>query len=149
MSELGLGRKPEVRSRYPHMLPEDAIVWSGFIESGFGEIREVWYDVHVGTAVIAPVALGEAMQRVADAVTRKRIDVVGRVGGGFWVIEVKPICGMKALGQAVTYRRLFNEEFGDGSDIVGVVICFQVEGDVIETAEELGVLVIALEGVSL
>lgn len=149
MDKLGIGQKPEVLRKYPHMLPEDVKVWSAFIESGFGEIREVWYDVHVGTAVIAPVILGEAMQRVADAVTRKRIDVVGRVGGGFWVIEVKPVCGMEALGQAVTYRRLFNEEFGDGSDIVGVVICNQVEADVVETADELGVLAIALQGVAM
>ena len=147
MANLAKGVKPVVLIRYPHMLPEDVKVWSTFLASGFGEIREVWYDVHVGTAVRAPEILGEAMQRVADAVTRKRIDVVGRVGAGFWVIEVKPVCGSEALGQAVMYRRLFSEEFGRGADVIGVVVCNLVEVDVVGIADDLGVLVIANEGI--
>ncbi|GAI77897.1 unnamed protein product [marine sediment metagenome] len=54
MGSLGPGRDAVVRPAYPHMLREDNLVWTRFLESGDFEVKEVWYDVHVGAWVPPP-----------------------------------------------------------------------------------------------
>ncbi|KKK79264.1 hypothetical protein LCGC14_2835260, partial [marine sediment metagenome] len=110
-------------------------------------MTEVWYDIHVGTAVVVPDGMAKFMERVAEAVTRKRIDVVARVRSGFWVIEVKPVCGQEAIGQALVYRDLFAREYAGVSEVVPVVVCELAEVDVIDTADELGVLIFTIDGI--
>jgi len=131
------------------MLPEDVDVWQRYLGGGPAAFEEVWYDVHVGTAMPMPPDAPEWMQRVVDGVSRKRIDVVASLGTWFWIIELKPVCGMAALGQAVTYQDLFEAEHAGGRSCLAVVICHQVEADVQQTAERLGVLVLANDGVLL
>lgn len=147
MATLENGVRPEVLRKYPHMMPQDSRIWTRYLLSNHMRSNEVWYDLHVGNAVVLPEGSSEAMQRVSDGVTRKRIDVVARIGGGFWVIEIKPIGTMAALGQAVTYRNLFAKEYAGAAESVPVVLCALIEEDIIETADDLGVLVLALEGI--
>lgn len=147
MDAMPPGRKPQVLRTYPHFLPEDNRVWTRFLQERAGSLDEVWYDVHVGTAVKVLEGSPAFIKRVAEAVSRKRIDVIARVGSGFWTIEVKPICGTAALGQTVVYRDLFAREHAGASVVVPVVVCELVEIDVIDTSEDLGVLVFSLDGV--
>lgn len=147
MSELPIGKKPEVMRKYPHMMPQDSRIWTKYLLSNHLRSNEVWYDLHVGNAVVLPEGSSAAMQRVSEGVTRKRIDVVARIGAGFWVIEIKPIGTMAALGQAVTYRNIFAAEYAGAAESVAVVLCALIEEDIIETADDLGVLVLSLEGV--
>ena len=146
---LGPGESPEVRLKYVHMLKEDYATWTAFLESGVLKLEEVWYDVHVGVAMEVPSGAPMWMLRVADGVSRKRIDVLGRMGVVYSVIEVKPIANMEAIGQVVTYRRLFGEEFEVPGVVGAVVVCMTVDRDVVESARELDVVVMALEGVGL
>lgn len=147
MARLETGVKPEVLRKYPHMMPQDSRIWTRYLLSGQGDITEVWYDLHVGDAVTVPEGSPEFMQAVSDGVTKKRIDVVGRVGAGFWVIEIKPICTMASLGQALVYRDLFKREFGGASECIPVVICALIESDIIDSADNSEVLVWSLEGI--
>lgn len=127
---------------YPHMLAEDTAVWSKYLASPVYRIKEVWYDVHVGLPVegLAPDdALGA---RIARGITRKRIDVVARVGSGLWVIEIKPVAGMVALGQVLSYTRLFIEEFRPIEEVRGVIVCDSVDADLLDEFEAMGVVVI-------
>ncbi len=84
--------------QYPHMMREDTEVWTRFLESGDFELQEVWYDVRVGAMVKGDWPDDSVDARIAAGLTRKRIDVVGAVGGGHWVIEVKPRANMYAVG---------------------------------------------------
>lgn len=142
MEDLGFGRRPIVMPHYPHMLAEDIAVWTKFLESQRYEIVEVWYDVHVG----APIDLGEEAEElalaVARGVSRKRIDCVCRVGPDLWVVEVKPFANMTALGQVLTYTRLFEKEFSDPGRVKAVVVCDTADEDLADEFQELGVMVI-------
>ncbi len=111
MVNLGPGQKAIVRPHYRHMMREDTEVWTKFLITGFVEIKEVWYDVRVGQPVLVGGVRGDVINRIADGLTRKRIDVVAAVGGGLWVIEVKPYANMYAVGQIITYARLFALEY--------------------------------------
>ena len=136
MVSLGRGQNVLVMPHYPHMLAEDTAVWTKFLESKFVEIKEVWYDVRVGQPVLLAVGADDRDKRIAAGLTRKRIDVVAAVGGGLWVIEVKPYANMYAVGQVITYVRLFRQE------VIAVIVCDEFDEDLVDEFDELGVLVL-------
>lgn len=142
MVDLGPGQKPVVMPRYPHMMPEDTDVWTKFLRSNFIDIKRVWYDVRVGLSVLRGVGIDSGLTRIANGITRKRIDVVAAVGGGLWVVEVKPWANMYALGQVLTYLRLFRKEYISPGEVIPVIVCDGTDDDILEEIEEFGVLVI-------
>jgi len=142
---LGVGQKPIVMPHYPHMLTEDSAVWTKFLQNLDVEILEVWYDVHVGSGVLLPVGSDDLDKRIAQGVTRKRIDVVCRLESAVWVVELKPIGSMTALGQALAYRGLFVREYETIRNTLPIVICGEVDPDLIDDYDEAGVGLIVLE----
>ncbi|MBA7681718.1 hypothetical protein ES703_90058 [subsurface metagenome] len=144
MLALGIGQKPIVMPSYPHLLAEDTAVWTAYLKAPIVPIKKVWYDVHVGGAVSVPAGPDSLEGRISAAVTRKRIDVVAAVGGGYWVIEIKPFGSMLALGQALSYTRLFIEEYRPAGEVWPVVVCSEVDADLIDEFEAAGVVVITV-----
>lgn len=143
MAGLGHSQKPVIMSTYPHFLAGDVPVWTRFLESGDWPLDEVWYDVHVGRPVEVVAPGDQLTERISAGVTRKRVDVVARRGVDYWCVEVKPVCGMVAVGQAMVYSRILAEEHGEIESVVPVVICDTVDRDVEDMLDELGVMVIA------
>lgn len=141
MAVLPSGQKPVVMTRYTHMLYEDVEVWTRFLKGTRPEIFELWYDVHVGKAMPVPEGASQVEAAVAAAVSRKRIDVVCRVAGGYWVVEVKPFGNMVALGQSLAYCSLFQNEYQVSGLVLPVVVCDLVDEDLARRFAELGVLV--------
>jgi len=139
---LGPSMKPIVMPHYPHMLAEDIVVWSLFLRQNPGLIQKVWYDVKVGCAMPLPVGATDIQRLVALGVSRKRIDVVAFVLSEYWVIEVKPYGNMVALGQAVAYTGLFKKEYEVAGKVVPVVVCANVDKDLIPEFERQNVNVI-------
>ena len=146
---LGPGEKPVVRHRYVHMLPEDHTTWTAFLQSEHNDLDEVWYDVHVGRPMHVPSGSPSYMQDVVDGVSRKRIDVVGRVGSGLYIIEVKPHANMVAIGQVITYTNLFIEEFTIHGPVQALIVATTCDADILDIAKRQNVKIIALEGVTL
>ena len=114
---------------YPHMMREDTAVWTRFLQMGSVSIKEVWYDVHCGQAVFLRDSATQMEQRIADGVTRKRIDVVASVDGGLWVIEIKPYGNMFAIGQILTYVKLLKQEYIVPDIVLPVIICNNIDTD--------------------
>jgi len=143
--DLGPGRKPITMPHYPHFLAEDTDVWTKFLQTDSHRLKEVWYDVRVGMPALLPAGASDVEKRIALGVTRKRIDVVCSVGGGFWVVEVKPYANMVALGQALTYSRLFTLEYVVKGEVIPVIICDSYDEDLVDEFDEMGVLVLRNE----
>lgn len=139
MLNLTLGQKPIVMPHYPHMLAEDSEVWTRYLASPVHEILEVWYDVHVGQGVLLPVDSDDLVKRIALGVTRKRIDVVCRMASAVWVVEIKPVANMTALGQALSYHGLFTREYLTTRNTFPVVICDRVDQDLVDDYDASGV----------
>ena len=115
---------------YPHLMPLEVPIWERFLaEYGFLFTR-LTYDVHVGEG--APISEdatpGEVRQ--IQAITRKRIDVVGETKDELWIIEVKPRAGHAAAGALLNYRRLYRREYHSLKPVRLVVVCERVEWDV-------------------
>ena len=133
---------PVVMTSYPHFGDADTDVWSRYLADPVVPIKEVWYDVHVGKPVELRRSSDEMDRRIANGVTRKRIDVVARIGNGFWIIEVKPIADQQALGQIINYTRLFVREFNMPGEVFPVIVADEVDENVMLSFEQLGILVI-------
>lgn len=142
MPALGMSQKPMVMPSYPHMLTEDTEVWSRYLRDPIAPIREVWYDVHVGKPMEVVEGASQIQTSVAAAVSRKRIDVIARVGAGLWCIEIKPLGSMLALGQVLSYTRLFVAEYQPFCEVWPVVVCYSVDLDLADEFEAFGVAVI-------
>lgn len=142
MARLPVGQNPIVMPHYPHMMAEDIEVWSKYLAAPIAPIKKVWYDVHVGGAVPVPAGGGEMLQRISAGLTRKRIDVIAQVGGGFWVVEIKPFASMLALGQVISYTRLFLQEYSVDGEVWPVIVCDAVDDDLLAGYDALGVAVV-------
>lgn len=127
--ELGVGYEPCVRMYYPHMLKEDAKVWTRFLIANPNAFERVWYDVHVGSSPDMSRSSPEFLQNLADAIYRKRIDVIALKDGNYFIIEIKPVADMTALGQALTYTKYFKLEFRDRGPVLPVILCDQIGSD--------------------
>jgi len=144
-SKLAPGQKPFLRPHYPHMLAEDNAVWSKFLTSDADRIQELWYDLRVGEPVYISPDASDMERKIARGLTRKRIDVVCLVGEDFWVVEIKPYASMLAVGQALTYARLFALEYEVEGRIIPVIVCDHIDADLVEEFDEFGILVLANE----
>ena len=142
MARLGNSQRPIIMPTYPHFLAADTDVWTRYLADPVAPITEVWYDVHVGLPVSVGDDAGDMEKRIAFGITRKRIDVVAKIRQGYWVIEVKPIAGMTALGQILAYTNLFINEYDLDGEVWPVIIADEVDKDVIGQFEALGVVVI-------
>jgi len=129
---LGPPQPPEIRRSYPHLLPQDTTVWTRWLEHNAHRITGVWYDVHVGTPVQVDDRAPDWLRRVAAGVTRKRIDVVAKAPPETWVIEIKPYGSYTALGQALVYSRLFRVEHQPYLPVVPLVICAEIDPDIVD-----------------
>lgn len=136
---IGPPDPPVIRTHYRHLLSEDAIVWTRWLQKNAHRIGGVWYDVHVGRTIQVPPGLPESIALDAAAISRKRIDVVARAPAELWVIELKPYGNYTALGQALVYSRLFGLEYPGSLPIVPMVICCEVDTDLIDDYARFGV----------
>ncbi len=142
MAVLGPSQRPVVMPTYPHFLAADTEVWTRYLRDPIVPIKEVWYDVHVGLPVDLGAAADEMDRRIAAGVSRKRIDVVAKIGAGFWIIEVKPVAGLTAIGQIMIYYRLFLREFQVAGEVFPVIIADEIDQDITPEIDSLGVVVI-------
>ncbi|MBA7518893.1 hypothetical protein ES705_10967 [subsurface metagenome] len=142
---LGAGRSPKVQRRYEQMMAEDMGPWTEFLKSNAMPLQEVWYNVHVGQAVAVQAGSPEYMKAHADAVSRKRIDVIGRTKTELWIIEVKPYANMQAIGQVLVYEFLYSREFAKSLPTAAVIIATTCDGDIIEAAAKFGIRIITLD----
>ena len=140
MVRLTDGSKPEVRMKYPHMMPEDTAIWSAFLEAGKYIPDKVWYDVKIGRAMRVPKGEPAWMKKYVDYSTRKRIDVVARVGLNYWIIECKPGAGHAALGQVIHYARAFMREYEFQGEIIPVILTDIMDPDLKTDFEEIGIV---------
>ena len=123
---------PVVMGHYPHMLSEDTDVWSKVLSDPPHKFLKVWYDVHVGKSM-ADITVDDPVARsVAQGVSRKRIDCVVLTDKKLFVVEIKPFGNMVALGQIISYLRLFRSEFKTRLQPVPAIACYEVDPDILD-----------------
>ena len=135
--------RAEVANSYPHMLAGDTRIWSAFLDDPPIAITDVEYDVRVGAVPFDISELTEQEQKIARGLWRKRIDVIAETAHEVYVIEVKPVASVMALGQVIVYMELVAEEFESDKDVVGAIVAGEADPDIVRLAELYGIEVFA------
>jgi len=141
MVPLGPAQQPIILPKYKHMMPEDTLIWRQFIRNGKYLPDQVWYDVRVGHGIQVPTGQPNWMHKFAEYSYRKRIDIVWRKSLDYWIVECKPFAGIVALGQVIYYGVAFELEYRPERAVGRAIITDQVDPDLVDLFESLGVVV--------
>jgi len=124
---------------YPHLRSREIELWQRFLQTHPGRFSEMEYDVRVGEGIQIPGSPPLALNRMAEALTKQRIDVVDRSGGQTTLVEIAPSAGTDSLGQLLVYRQLWKEEHPGEPDPKLVLITDIDRPDIRRVAESSGV----------
>lgn len=126
---------PDLLRKYPHMFPEDIAIWERFLKVYKDDFLGFDYDVKVGSVPDFPDGLDNSIYKAGNILWKKRIDAVGYKKDGIYIIEVKPNAGMSALGQIITYRQLYIEEFNPNDKVFGAIVTDKPDLDLKRVAD--------------
>jgi len=129
----------EIRPRFPHMLPEEAVIWTRFLRVPPFKIERIEYDVKVGTLPEYPYPLPPEIFRAYESLWRKRIDAVVWTPNEILTIEVKPRAGHSALGQALMYRHRFQIERRPALPVIGAIVAERADPDIPDLCRLYGI----------
>jgi len=128
-----------IRFRYKHMLPRDKVIWDRFLEQHGVYFERFDYDTHVGEGIGDIVGVTDQIRKIALSLTQKRIDAVGYKGSEIWVFEIKPKAGLAAVGQIISYRILYDKDFGPGKVTHKAIVTDRTDNDIRTLCRELSI----------
>lgn len=137
---------------FPGLIPIEDALWRGFLFDHESEYDSFEYNVHVGEGVNVPgrpltedPELDARLRAAYRQWTQKKIDVVGFQGPAYTIFEVEERPGTRALGQLLTYRRLFQELRPPTAPTSLALVALRLGQDMRETFLEQGVAIFLVE----
>lgn len=131
---------------YPHMSPEDTILWNRFIKERPDFADFVYYDVPVGTL---PNKIEPQHKPITEKYVRqtylKRIDALTHRDKTLHVIELKPHAGMIALGQVIMYRHCLFKLLEGGYHVIAMIVTDTADLDLPELTEQNDIRLVQLD----
>ena len=91
------------------------------------------------------VDASEAMKKMWYASTAKRIDAIGEKGDEIWIIEVAASPYLRAVGQCLSYKFLWEEDSKISKPARAVLLCYFLDSDLERILKHYGVTIIAME----
>jgi len=126
---------------YPERTDGESRIIKAFLLAHLSEFDRVTFGKRIGRgADIDPTTL-PAVQRATAFSTRKRIDILAWRGPQPVIIEVKQLVDPRALGQVLTYRHHFREEFPDAPEPDLLVVGRESDPDTLAALAAHGVTV--------
>lgn len=126
---------------FRHLAQGDVPAWLAFLEAHRWLARRCRYDVELGVGAAVSTAGGLLVPAPYARLLKKRVDVVVGCWWGFVAIEVKPIAGAGALGQAAMYRQLLREQTAADCEVGGCVVAATLDRDCLTTFAAAGLAV--------
>lgn len=127
------------------MLPPDVPLWHLFLDRYASNFERFFYNVRVGGPDITNIVADEAMKRMWYASTSKRIDVIGEKRNEIWIIEVASSPYLRAVGQCLTYKFLWEEDPKIEKPAKAVLLCYFLDSDLERILKHYGVSIIMIE----
>jgi len=124
-----------MKPKYPHMRQWETQIMDRYHENP--KIQAKWsYDVHLSIRMpkeahrMTPREAQIYMQSIA-----KRIDAVAETTDTIYVIEVKDRLRPSAIGQALTYKTLYKEQYPTTKNVQPVILTTYTDLDMLHVAE--------------
>lgn len=121
--------KYERRQKYPYLLGPDYSIWDRFIEQYPDHFTTIDYDVHIGTGILPSEDYLTKDSKRLQALTQKRIDVIGWKNNEPTIVEVKYRANLYTLGQLLGYKFLYSEQFPEYKNVPLLCVCAVISGD--------------------
>lgn len=90
------------------------------------------------------VDASEAMKRMWYASVAKRIDAIGEKKGEIWIIEVASSPYLRAVGQCLSYKFLWNLDKKINKPAKMVLLCYFLDSDLEKVLKHYGVTVLKI-----
>lgn len=131
------------RGRPPHMLEQDLPTWEVFRQKYGSKFRGFYYDVRLSWHITEVPAMPTMMLKFYFSSFTKRIDAVGVTDREYWIIEVATQPHLRAIGQVITYKTLWDEvsTLRDMPAIM-VIVGSRIDPDIIFVCEKWDIKVI-------
>jgi hypothetical protein len=100
----------KVASYYPERTTNESHVIRDFLNARGADLEHIGFSVRVGQALKPDPTHMVGVQKSTIYSSRKRIDVIGVAGDDVTLIEAKARVEPSALGQILTYRKLWMED---------------------------------------
>ncbi|KKN22905.1 hypothetical protein LCGC14_0910440 [marine sediment metagenome] len=145
-TELGQTYDLDWRGKPPHMLEWDIPVWYRFLTKWGFNFEKLYYDCAVGGQYYSENALKDKYVKMWSRLNAKRIDALGESSKTVWIIEVSTSPGLRAIGQLLVYRNLWNEDPKIEKPVIMVLVCSVVEPDFLASAAALNIKIFVMPG---
>lgn len=126
--------------RLAHLSRGDAFLFQKFHVKQGDKFRDYRFDVRVGGAVKVPKDSPSWLIDNADALSRKRIDVVMEDNKNIYVVELRVRAKANVLGDLIAYRFLYMNQFVPIKPVVPILVTDAVEPDLLISLHELKML---------
>jgi len=127
---LGPKYRTSWRGKPAHMLAPDIPVWYRFLKKFSANFIALYYDCLLGGPPWKPSKHEDPMDRMWRALTSKRADAIAETKDEVWLIEVSAYPGMRALGQLLTYEKLWSQDPKINKPVVMILAAEQIDPDV-------------------
>ena len=97
--------------KYPHMGADDAEVWERYLRAFPKAFDMVAYDVAVGASAPFDTVVNPATGGDVGRIYQRRLDVLGKSGSQYVIVEVKKYASSAALGQIEAYALLVERDY--------------------------------------
>lgn len=134
-----------LRRFYPERTDRESTVIRDFLFAHGAEFDRFSFSVRVGQGIVPDPTHLPAIQENTIFSSRKRIDILAWQGTQPFIIEVKERVTPAAVGQILTYRHLWLEEFPDAPDPRLVVVGRYSDDDTLRAAQAQGITVYLYE----
>lgn len=118
-----------IRMQFPERSEEESVLLSQFLQAHGMEYDRYSVTVRVGQGTPPDPDHLPGVQRQTIFNSQLRIDMMAWAGGQPFIFEVKKRAGHYAIGQLITYRHLWLEEFPDAPSPRLAVIARTIEPD--------------------
>jgi len=123
--------------RLSHLSKGDAYLWTKFLKKYPNNFTNIRYDVRVGKSVILPDEYPDWLKKSAEALSKKRIDVVAERGRIIYVIEIRVHAKSNVIGDLLGYTHLYKVYYKPLQSVVPMLITDTIEADLLIVLKSL------------
>lgn len=128
-----------IANYYPERTDQESGVIRDYLHAHGTEFDVFGFSVRVGQALAPDPTHLIGVQRSTIYSTRKRIDFVGIKGELHTLVEAKQRVQPSAIGQILTYRKLYLEEHPEVHDVRMIIIGRYSDADTVNSATAHGI----------
>lgn len=121
---------PGKNRQFPHLLPDDILIWEAYLADPLITWDSIDYDVRVGKGRDPGLAIAPNIRQMAIDLSQRRIDAVGHGPTFIDIIEITRSAGMTALGQLELYPILYQSTFSPAKPLRTLLVAAEIQSDI-------------------